>query len=93
MVQEGDKLEIEKIDREAGTEFDFEEVLLTGNGKAENAQIGAPTVAGAKVHARVLTQGRGEKKIVFKFHHKTRYKRKKGHRQPFTQVEILKILA
>src|SRR3989344_4103764 len=56
-------------------------------------KIGTPFVSGATVTAKVLEQGRGGKKIVFKFHHKTRYKKKKGHRQPFTKVEILKITA
>ncbi|MFH0987939.1 MAG: 50S ribosomal protein L21 [Parcubacteria group bacterium] len=93
IVREGDKLQIEKLDREIGAEFDFEEVLLIGNGKAENTQIGAPLVSGAKIHARVLDHGKADKKIVFKFTHKTRYKKKKGHRQPYTKVEILKITA
>ncbi len=84
---------IEKLDHPVGEEFDFEEVLLVGNAKAENAKIGTPLIDGAKVHARVLDQGRAAKKIVFKYHNKTRYKKKKGHRQPFTKVEILKITA
>jgi large subunit ribosomal protein L21 len=92
-VTEGEKLLIEKLDQEIGAEFDFEEVLMIGNSSAENAQIGQPLVIGAKVHARVLDQGKADKKVVFKFHHKTRYKKLKGHRQPFTQVEILKISA
>ncbi len=100
-VAEGGKLLIEKLDHPVGEEFDFEEVLLVGNGsisspqvaKPENAKIGAPLVEGAKVHARVLDQGRAAKKIVFKYHNNTRYKKKKGHRQPFTKVEILKITA
>jgi len=92
-VAEGDKVLIEKLDLEQGGEFDFEEVLLIANGKAENAKIGQPLVEGAKVHARVLEQGRADKKIVFKYHSKTRYKKKKGHRQPFTKVEILRIVS
>ena len=92
-VTEGDKILVEKLDWETGSEFDFEEVLLIANGKAENAKIGQPLVEGAKVHAKVLEQGRADKKIVFKYHSKTRYKKKKGHRQPFTKVEILKITA
>ena len=92
-VAEGDKVLIEKLDLEQGGEFDFEEVLLIANGKAENAKIGQPLVEGAKVHARVLEQGRADKKIVFKYHSKTRYKKKKGHRQSFTKVEILSIVS
>ena len=92
-VTEGDKILVEKLDLETGSEFDFEEVLLIANGKAENAKIGQPLVEGAKVHAKVLEQGRADKKIVFKYHSKTRYKKKKGHRQPFTKVEILRIVS
>lgn len=61
-------------------------------GSADEVKIGTPLVEGAKVHARVLDQGRAAKKIVFKFHNKTRYKKKKGHRQPYTRVEILQII-
>jgi len=92
-VAEGDKVLIEKLDLEQGREFDFEEVLLIANGKVENAKIGQPLVESAKVHAKVLEQGRADKKIVFKYHSKTRYKKKKGHRQPFTKVEILRIVS
>lgn len=90
-VSEGDKILIEKLKHEAGETFDFDEVLLVGNGKIENLQIGTPLVGGAKVSAQVVKQGKADKKIVFKYTSKTRYKKKKGHRQPFTQVEILKI--
>ena len=100
-VSEGGKLLIEKIDRPVGEEFDFDQVLMVGNGStsltasgsAETTKIGTPLVEGGKVHARVLDQGRAKKKIVFKFHNKTRYKKKKGHRQPYTKIEILKITA
>ncbi|MDO8494919.1 MAG: 50S ribosomal protein L21 [bacterium] len=92
-VAEGDKVLIEKLEQEVGKEFDFEEVLLVTNGSAENAKIGQPFIKGAKVHAKVLEQGKAEKKIVFRYHSKTRYRKKKGHRQPFTKVEILKITA
>lgn len=92
-VAEGGKFLIEKIDHAVGEEFDFDQVLMVGNASIDNAKIGMPLVEGAKVHARVLVQGRGDKKIVFKYHNKTRYKKKKGHRQPFTKVEILKIVS
>ncbi len=91
LVSEGDKILIEKRECPVGGEFDFEEVLLVGNGTAEGAKIGSPQVAGAKVQAKVLEQSRGKKKIVFRFKRKTRYKKKKGHRQRYTKVEILKI--
>ena len=92
-VAEGDKVLIEKLDQPVGAEFDFEEVLLVGNGGAESAKIGSPLVEGAKVRARILEHAKGDKKIVFKYTRKTRYKKKKGHRQPYTKVEILKITA
>jgi len=92
-VREGDQFLVEKLDQPVGAEFDFEEVLLIGNGEAENTKIGTPLVEGAKVRARVLEHIKGEKKIVFKYKPKTRYKKKKGHRQPYTKVEILKITA
>ena len=92
-VAEGAKLLIEKIDTPTGEEFDFDQVLLIGNASVENAKIGTPLVVGAKVRAKVLEQGRGDKKIVFKYTKKTRYKKKKGHRQPYTKIEILKITA
>lgn len=82
---------IEKITTPAGEEFDFEEVLLVDDPSTGSGQIGQPLVAGAKVRAKVLAHQRAEKKIVFKYHSKTRYKKKKGHRQPQTKVEILKI--
>ena len=92
-VAEGDKLLIEKLGQPIGAEFDFEEVLLVGDGEAKGAKIGSPLVEGAKVRARVLEHAKGDKKIVFKYTRKTRYKKKKGHRQPYTKVEILQIVA
>jgi len=91
-VSEGDHLLIEKIITPAGEEFDFEEVLLVGNASAGNTRIGQPLVEGVKVRAKVLAHQKADKKIVFKYHSKTRYKKKKGHRQPQTKVEILKII-
>ncbi len=84
---------VEKLDHPAGEEFDFEEVLMVANGSSEGVKIGTPLVEGAKVRARVLEHAKGDKKIVFKYTRKTRYKKKKGHRQPYTKVEILKITA
>lgn len=93
LVSEGDKFLIEKIEQEIGKEFNFDQVLMVGNSDAGNAKIGAPLVDGAKVSVRVLDHVRGKKKIVFKYKSKTRYKKKKGHRQPYTKIEILKISA
>ena len=84
-VAVGDKLLIEKLDLAEGAEVVFDQVLLL------DETIGTPLVDGAKVTGKVLEQGRAKKKIVFKYSSKTRYKKKKGHRQPFTKVEILSI--
>ncbi len=89
LVTPGQKLKIEKIDAGEGDNFVFGEVLLAGDG--ENLQIGAPLVAGAKIEAKILKQARAKKIIVFKYHNKTRYRKKRGHRQHFTEVEIKKI--
>lgn len=90
LVAPGQKIKIEKINAGEGDNFIFEEVLLASNG--QNLQIGAPLVAGAKVEAKVLKQGRARKIIVFKYHNKTRYRKKQGHRQHFTELEITKIV-
>lgn len=90
-VSEGDVLMIEKL-ADAKDEISFDQVLLVSDG--DKAKIGQPTVSGAKVTAKVLmAEGKGEKKMVFKFKAKTRQRKKKGHRQPFTKVQITKITA
>jgi large subunit ribosomal protein L21 len=88
-VAVGSKLKIEKLEAEVNGIISFPEVLLTVDG--ENLKLGTPMVAGAKVEAKVLTQGRADKVIVFKYHSKTRQRKKNGHRQPFTEVEITTI--
>ncbi len=88
-VAQGQKLKIEKLETEAGSAVSFDKVLLKGEG--ENVTVGAPYINGAKVEAKVVQQGRADKVIVFKYHSKTRYRKKKGHRQPFTEVEITSI--
>jgi large subunit ribosomal protein L21 len=87
---EGDRLRIASLAGEAGETVVFDEVLaLVG----EKAAIGRPLVAGAKVSAEIVSHGRGEKLIVFKFRRRKRYKRKMGHRQGFTEVKITAISA
>jgi large subunit ribosomal protein L21 len=90
IVQEGEILTIERLEATEGKVV-FDEVLLVAN--AKSATIGQPLVSGAKVAATVIEEGRGEKKMVFRYKSKTRYKKKKGHRQPFTKVKIDKISA
>jgi large subunit ribosomal protein L21 len=89
LVSPGQKLKIEKIEKEVGQEIVFNEVLLTVEN--EKAKIGAPLVSGAKVTAKVISQGKGKKVIILKFKPKTRYHKKMGHRQPYTEVEIKSI--
>ena len=89
IVSPGDKIKIEKINKKENSEVAFNEVLLLEKGK--KIEIGTPTIKGAKVIGKVLSQGKGKKVIIFKYKSKKRYKKKKGHRQPFTEVEIIKI--
>ena len=91
VVFPGQKIKIEKINAKESDEVTFAEVLLLEKGK--KLEIGTPLVEGAKVIGKVLKQGKTKKAIVFKYKSKTRYKVKKGHRQPFTEVEIIEILS
>jgi large subunit ribosomal protein L21 len=86
IVTPGQKLKIEKIEKEVGQDFDFDQVLLVE--KSKKLEIGTPFVSGAKVKAKVLAQDKAKKVIILKFKPKTRYHKKMGHRQPFTEVEI-----
>ena len=85
-VSPGQKIKIEKLNVNEGDNFVFDKVLLTIEG--ENVKIGAPYIEGAKVEGKILRQARDKKKIVFKYHSKTRYRKKKGHRQHYTEVLI-----
>ncbi len=88
-VSVGDKLKVEKLEAEAGATLSLDKVLLTADG--ENVNVGAPYVSGAKVSVKVLRQDKEKTKIVFKYHSKTRYRKKKGHRQSFTELEVLSV--
>ena len=90
-VAEGDVLNVEKLNAEAGSEVVFDEVLTVVNDA--DVKIGQPVVEGAKVTAKVVEQGKGEKILVFKYKAKSNYRKRQGHRQPFTKVEISKIEA
>ena len=91
LVSPGDKIKVEKLDVEQGKEIIFDQVLLLEKGKS--IKIGDPLVKGAKVKAMALEQGREKKVTILKYKPKKRYQVKKGHRQPFTEIEILKILS
>lgn len=94
-VQEGDTLIIEKLyddkdlPAQTGNKVIFDQVLLLSD--KEDIKVGRPLVSGAKVEAKVIEEGKGEKKMVFRYKAKTRRRKKKGHRQPFTKVQITKI--
>jgi len=85
-VSEGDTLQVEKLTGQPGDDIQFDQVLLVGG--EGNAKIGQPIVAGASVKAQIVAQGRSPKTIVFKFRRRKKYRRKAGHRQPFTEVKI-----
>jgi large subunit ribosomal protein L21 len=89
-VAQGDRLRVEKLTASVGDTVTFNEVLLVGG---DAIKIGAPLVAGAKVEAKVVAQDREKKIIVFKFRRRKNYRRKNGHRQPFTALEITGITA
>jgi len=89
-VAPGDTLEVEKLNAEPGTNVELGEVLLVG-GADNGITIGTPFINGAKVLARVVSQGKGQKLIVFKYKPKKRYRRKTGHRQNLTRIAITEI--
>ncbi len=88
-VSESDKLKIEKIKIPDDKGIIFDKVLLVS--ETNGVQIGAPYVSGAKIEAKMIKEGRDKKKIVFRYHSKTRYRKKKGHRQSYVEVKILRI--
>jgi large subunit ribosomal protein L21 len=90
-VSEGDVVYVEKLDAEEGSEYVFDKVLAVS--AEENVNFGTPYVEGASVKAKVLGQGKGRKIIVFKYKPKKNYRKKQGHRQPYTKVQIDKINA
>ena len=87
-VSEGDVIYIEKIDAQADAAVSFDALMIGGDG---DVKVGTPLVEGVKVEGKVLGQVKGEKIIVFKYKSKKNYRRKQGHRQPYTKVEITKI--
>jgi large subunit ribosomal protein L21 len=89
IVSPGKKIKIEKIEGDEGTDVVFNEVLLVKID--DEVEIGQPLVEGAKVGAKILKQGKGDKVIAYKYKAKKRYHRKVGHRQLFTEVEIASI--
>jgi large subunit ribosomal protein L21 len=84
-VQQGQTLRVEKLPGNPGDKITFGEVLLVGG---DAVKIGQPMVAGAKVEATITAQDRAKKLIIFKFRRRKNYRRKAGHRQPYTELKI-----
>jgi large subunit ribosomal protein L21 len=84
-VSEGETVRVEKLAGEPGSAVEFSEVLMIGG---DAPKFGKPLVSGAKVTGEVVTQGRGEKLVIFKFKRRKKYRRKNGHRQSYTAVRI-----
>ena len=89
-VEEGQSIFVEKLNVEEGSKVSFDKVLLVS--KDGDIKVGSPLVEGAKVEGTVKRHGRGKKVIIFKFKAKKNYRKKKGHRQPFTKVKIESIV-
>ena len=90
-VSAGEKLRIESIPAEVGQEIVLDQVLVVADGDA--LKVGTPLVAGAMVKAKVLKQGRGDKVHIFKMRRRKHYRKSQGHRQNYTEIEILGIAA
>jgi large subunit ribosomal protein L21 len=89
-VAEGQKLRVERLPGNPGDALKFEQVLLVGG---DSPKIGRPLVSGATVSAEILAQDRAKKIIVFKLRRRKNYRRKQGHRQPYTELKITGIKA
>ena len=89
-VAEGDRIRVEKLSGEIGSELTFDEVLMLGG---EKVVVGFPIVEGACVTAKLVMQHKAKKKIVFKYKRRKNYRRKYGHRQSYTEVEIVRVEA
>ena len=85
VVEAGDKIRVEKLDVKEGDKVTFDKVLFVSG---DEPKVGAPFVDGAKVEAKVLAQGKAKKVVVYKYKSKKNERKKNGHRQPYTLVEI-----
>src|SRR3990167_7804836 len=92
IVREGEELKVEKLDLAEGGVIEFG-AMLVADEEGKDVKVGTPNVEGAKVSATVVEQGRAKKITVIKYKPKVRYRRKYGHRQPFTKIKIEKISA
>ena len=89
-VAAGDRIRVEKLPGDVGAELSLEDVLMVGGDKVA---VGTPNVAGASVKARIVAQDRAKKVIVFKYRRRTGWRKKYGHRQPYTELEITGVSA
>lgn len=89
-VMAGQTIEVESLPGKEGSKLELDQVLMVSDGK--KVSVGTPTVKGAKVVAEVVGNGKGDKTIVFKFKPKVRYRRMRGHRQPYTKLAIKEIV-
>ncbi len=87
-VQAGDEVLVEKLAVEPGAEVSFDVLLVSDDA---GIKVGKPIVEGVKANAKVVEHGKGKKVVVFKYKPKKDYRKKQGHRQPYTKVEILSI--
>jgi large subunit ribosomal protein L21 len=85
-VQKGETLRIEKIPGEVGSKVVFDQVLMLADG--ENIRVGQPVIAKAAVQASIVEQNKAKKILIFKYKRRKRYRRKQGHRQPYTAIRI-----
>lgn len=90
LVKEGDEIKIEKVSGEKDTALSFE-VLMLSDDDGEKLELGTPTLSNTSIQATILEQGRGKKVVIIKYKPKVRYRRKTGHRQPYSKVKVAKI--
>jgi len=88
-ISAGEKIKVEKLGKEAGEDIIFDKVLLKCEGG--KVEIGTPYLQGVAVEAKLTKNGHDRTKIIFKYHSKTRFKKKKGHRQLYSETEVVKI--
>lgn len=88
-ISKGDKIKVEKLEKEVGELFDFTDVLLVANGS--DIEVGAPKLEDIKVKAEVLTQGKAKKVNILKFKRRKHHIKRQGHRQQYTEVRIVDI--
>jgi large subunit ribosomal protein L21 len=87
----GERLKVEKLIGEVGSDVTLDQVLVVADG--ENVTIGTPIIKGATVQAKVLSHGRGDKVMIFKFRRRKHYRKTQGHRQSYTEIQIENIAA